>query len=86
MSARNATWSGAQPRRWMSLPPPYTHNHPKPDHVMNAYRRHLQGCRKKWGRTHSLIHRRALVTEYAAARAVVRLNRLKVAGWAGSDE
>lgn len=55
---------------------PYTHPG-KPELVMARYRRHILGCKKKWGTARSLIHYRALLDEYLAAKRVVIASELR---------
>lgn len=35
---------------------------------MTQYRRHLLGCKRKWGTARGLIHYRALLSEYLSAK------------------
>jgi hypothetical protein len=46
----------------------YTHPHPDPSHVMRVYRAHILKCKRKWGTARGLIHYRALIEEYLAAK------------------
>lgn len=46
----------------------YTHPHPDPRHVMRCYRAHILVSKRKWGTARGLIHYRALVAEYLAAK------------------
>lgn len=48
----------------------YTHPG-KPEHVMRVYRGHLLGCKRKWGTARGLIHYRAILQEYLAAKRLV---------------
>ena len=49
------------------------HPHPSRRHVMVAYRRYILGCKARWGTARGLVHYRAIVGEYLAAkRDVVR--------------
>lgn len=57
---------------------PYTHPHPKPSHVMRSYRKYFVGQKRVWmsqgkGRRclRGLIHYRALLEEYLAAKRLV---------------
>jgi hypothetical protein len=43
----------------------------KARHIMTVYRRHLLGCKKKWGSARGLIHYRALVDSYLKAKRAV---------------
>lgn len=49
----------------------YSHPHPSPAHVMRCYRRHILGSKLKFGSARSLIHYRAIVGEYLAAKRAV---------------
>lgn len=49
----------------------YGHPHPDPAHVMHCYRRHILGCKKRWGTARGLIHYRAMVQTYLAAKRMV---------------
>jgi hypothetical protein len=44
------------------------HPHPDKRHVMSQYRRHIMNCKKKWSSARGLIHYRALVATYLAAK------------------
>lgn len=46
----------------------YTHPHPDPAHVMRCYRGHILGFKRKKGSARGLIHYRALVEQYLAAK------------------
>lgn len=35
---------------------------------MRTYRAHILGCKKKWGSARGLIHYRAIIGEYLAAK------------------
>jgi hypothetical protein len=48
----------------------YTHPG-KPAHVMRCYRGHILGCKRKYGTARGLIHYRALIEEYLAAKRLV---------------
>lgn len=58
---------------------PYTHPHPKPDHVMRIYRKYFVGQKRIWmsqGKAghrclRGLIHYRDLLQEYLAAKRLV---------------
>ena len=43
----------------------------KARHIMTVYRRHLLGCKKKWGSARGLIHYRALLDSYLKAKRAV---------------
>ena len=45
-----------------------SHPHPSRRHVMECYRGHILGCKRKWGTARGLIHYRAIVAEYLAAK------------------
>ncbi len=64
----------------------YTHPHPDPAHVMRCYRGHILGKKRAWSRkrrdidgdarvpqrgARQLIHYRAFIDEYLAAKALV---------------
>jgi hypothetical protein len=49
----------------------YTHPHPDPAHVMRCYRQHILGRKRSWGTARGLVHYKALVAEYLAAKRVV---------------
>ena len=46
----------------------YSHPHPDPGHVAARYRTHIMACKRKWGTARGLIHYRAIVGEYLAAK------------------
>lgn len=46
----------------------YIHPHPDPAHVMRCYRRHVLGTKKNKGSARGLIHYKAIVAEYLAAK------------------
>jgi len=46
----------------------YSHPHPDPRHVMRRYRAHILGTKRKKGSARALIHYRAIVLEYLAAK------------------
>lgn len=51
----------------------YSHPHPDPSHVMRIYRRHLLGWKRRHGTARGLIHYRAILAEYLAAKRTVLL-------------
>lgn len=44
------------------------HPHPNSRHVMTVYRGHILGSKRKWRTARGLIHYRAIVGEYLAAK------------------
>jgi hypothetical protein len=50
---------------------PYTHPHPDAAHVMRRYRRDLLNAKKHFGSSRALIHGRAMLEEYLAAKRMV---------------
>lgn len=50
---------------------PYTHPHPNPKHVMERYRSHILGWKRKTGSARGLVHYRAIVEEYLAAKRLL---------------
>jgi hypothetical protein len=44
------------------------HPHPNRRHVMERYRAHILGCKRHWTTARGLIHYRALLAEYLAAK------------------
>jgi len=38
---------------------------------MRVYRRHILGSKRKWGTARGLIHYRAIVAEYLAAKWII---------------
>ncbi len=53
----------------------YSHPHPDPCHVCRMYRLYIVGFRRKFGPPRGLIHYRALLTEYLAAKRECRRRR-----------
>lgn len=50
-----------------------SHPHRSRRHVMERYRAHILGCKRKWGTARGLIHYRAFIAEYLAAKREVTL-------------
>ena len=49
----------------------YTHPHHDPAHVMRCYRRYILTSKRKFGSARALIHYKAIVGEYLAAKREV---------------
>lgn len=64
----------------MTVPPPYTHPHPDPAHIMRTYRDHILSFKRKQNAQRNpparrvargLIKYKALIHEYLAAKRLV---------------